>query len=100
MRRRSKIRLRPPVRRAVCRHRSRPCGGQPRAIGPQGEWTGAHELAQATDDAPSAWVHAYLHRVEGDDDNAAYWYRRAKRQPSKQALTTEWESIAGALLRE
>lgn len=42
-----------------------------------GEWTAAHEAAQASDDADAAWVHALLHRQEGDAANARYWYRRA-----------------------
>jgi hypothetical protein len=62
------------------------------------DWAKAHEVAQEHDDAPSAWVHAYLHRVEGDDGNAAYWYRRAGRPAAKGALPAEWEAIAHALL--
>lgn len=45
-----------------------------------------------------AWVHAYLHRVEGDLANAGYWYRRADKPASEAALTEEWEDIARALL--
>ena len=41
-----------------------------------GDWGEAHRLAQAQDDREGAWVHAYLHRKEGDRSNAAYWYRR------------------------
>jgi len=62
------------------------------------DWAKAHEIAQAEDDAPCAWVHAYLHRVEGDASNAGYWYRRAGRPAGKGALTAEWEAIARALL--
>ena len=62
------------------------------------KWGKAHEIAQAHDDAPSAWVHAYLHRVEGDAGNAAYWYRRAERPVAKGALPAEWEAIVRALL--
>ncbi|NJN81827.1 MAG: hypothetical protein HC802_05750 [Caldilineaceae bacterium] len=61
-------------------------------------WGAAHSLAQAQDDEVGAWVHAYLHRVEGDNDNAAYWYRRAGRPVSHQSLPDEWESIVTALL--
>ena len=61
-------------------------------------WTKAHEVAQAQDDKPCAWVHAYLHRVEGDAGNAAYWYRRAGRPAAKGPLPAEWEAIARALL--
>jgi len=64
------------------------------------EWDQAHNIVQQEDDAASAWVHAYLHRKEGDDGNADYWYRRAKRPPASGALAQEWESIALALLCE
>lgn len=64
----------------------------------KGDWHRAHELAQAGDDAESAWVHAYLHRVEGDLGNAAYWYRRAGRPQTDRALREEWRAIAGDLL--
>src|SRR5262249_50412517 len=43
----------------------------------QGDWTRAHEIAQEVEDSTGAWVHAYLHRKEGDLGNAGYWYRRA-----------------------
>lgn len=64
----------------------------------KGDWSAAHELAQSGDDAESAWVHAYLHRVEGDLANAGYWYRRAGRPLSDQPLREEWAAIAAALL--
>ena len=48
----------------------------------------------------AAWVHAYLHRVEGDLDNAGYWYRQAHRPAQSGALPEEWEAIASALLEE
>jgi hypothetical protein len=64
----------------------------------KGDWQQAHSCAQAQDDAACAWVHAYLHRVEGDTANAGYWYRRAGRPAQGGALTQEWEQIAGALL--
>ncbi len=64
----------------------------------KGDWDQAHRLAQAQDDAQGAWVHAYLHRVEGDLGNAGYWYRRADKPPSSAPLQQEWDKIAGALL--
>ncbi len=64
----------------------------------KGDWDKAHILAQAEDNATGAWVHAYLHRVEGDLENAGYWYGRAKRPRSAAALKDEWEEIAAALL--
>ena len=64
----------------------------------KGDWHAAHALAQAQDDAEGAWVHAYLHRVEGDLANAGYWYRRAGRPVSGQPLQEEWAALAAALL--
>jgi hypothetical protein len=65
----------------------------------KGDWTKAHECAQAQDDGDGAWVHAYLHRKEGDLGNADYWYRRAGRQRPAGALGQEWEEIVSELLR-
>ncbi len=66
----------------------------------KGAWDEAHNLAQADKGPAGAWVHAYLHRVEGDLRNAGYWYRRAGRPASEQALRDEWRAIATALLAE
>ena len=66
----------------------------------RGEWAVAHEIAQAQDDEESAWVHAYLHREEGDVANAGYWYRRARRPVESGPLAREWETIVEALLAE
>ncbi len=63
-----------------------------------GNWDRAHEVAQEIEDADGAWVHAYLHRKEGDESNAGYWYRRAGRPHAHDAPTTEWERIVSALL--
>jgi hypothetical protein len=65
----------------------------------QGDWDRAHRLAQAQHDTAGAWIHAHLHRVEGDAGNAGYWYRRAGRSPSQAPLEMEWEEIATALLK-
>ena len=51
------------------------------------------------DGADCAWVHAYLHRVEGDRGNADYWYRQARRKSAHGALAAEWAAIAEALLK-
>ena len=64
----------------------------------KGDWDGAHRLVQDEDSRDAAWVHAYLHRVEGDLPNARYWYGRAARAPASGALEAEWEEIATALL--
>jgi hypothetical protein len=64
----------------------------------RGDWDAAHRIAQDVDDATGAWVHAYLHRREGDPGNAAYWYSRARRPVATGDLQEEWEQIAAALL--
>lgn len=65
-----------------------------------GQWDAAHDLCQDLPGAAGSWIHAYLHREEGDDSNAAYWYSRAgKRMPaSSLTLAEEWLQIAGELL--
>ncbi|HUP10149.1 MAG TPA: hypothetical protein VMU47_23560 [Caldimonas sp.] len=66
--------------------------------GLRGDWDAAHELAQSQDDAEGAWVHAWLHRIEGDLGNADYWYRRAQRPPRRDDTRTEGLDIARSLL--
>jgi hypothetical protein len=63
------------------------------------DWDAAHRLAQFVDDAGGAWVHAFLHRIEGDLSNAAYWYRRAGRPVAEASLEREWEEIVSVLLK-
>lgn len=65
----------------------------------RGDWVRAHEAAQADEGAAGDWVHAYLHRKEGDAGNAVYWYRRAGKPVCRASLDEEWEAIAGALLK-
>jgi len=64
----------------------------------RGDWDEAHRLAQAQKDRDGDWVHAYLHRVEGDEGNAGYWYRRAGRPHATGPLNAEWDEIVSALL--
>ena len=64
----------------------------------RGDWSRAHEAAQADEGKDAAWVHALLHREEGDLGNADYWYRRAGKRRPGGALSEEWEGIAAALL--
>ena len=64
----------------------------------KGDWNEAHRLAQATNDTDGAWVHAYLHRKEGDLGNAAYWYNCAGRKQSNVSFDDEWMQIASELL--
>jgi hypothetical protein len=59
----------------------------------------AHEIVMNEEGADCAWVHAYLHRAEGDRDNARYWYRQARREPASGDLAAEWTAIAAALLQ-
>ena len=64
----------------------------------RGDWDAAHRVAQDIDDADGAWIHAYLHRKEGDAGNAAYWYRRAGKPVPSISFDTEWNAIATVLL--
>lgn len=64
----------------------------------RGDWERAHTVAQADGSADGAWVHAHLHRVEGDEGNARYWYARAARVPPQQSLEAERAAIVAALL--
>lgn len=64
----------------------------------KGDWTKAHECAQQDEGPAGAWVHAYLHRKEGDAGNAGYWYLRAEKPPVGGSLGQEWAAIAEELL--
>jgi hypothetical protein len=86
----------------------RSTGGDPPALPPallalwhdaRGDWTAAHEAAQRDETAAGAWVHAYLHRREGDLGNASYWYSRAGRKVPACGVEAEWDQIAGELLK-
>ncbi len=79
----------------------------PRALDPplaalwwakKGEWDKAHRLVQDETGADAAWVHAYLHRVEGDLGNAQYWYRQARKPETSGDLEAEWTAMVEALL--
>jgi hypothetical protein len=63
------------------------------------DWAKAHEAAQLDEGPDGSWVHAYLHRKQGDLSNAKYWYRRADRAAAYGDLTKEWEAIVKWLLR-
>jgi hypothetical protein len=63
-----------------------------------GDWDGAHKIAQDDPSPEGPWVHAYLHRKEGDAGNAAYWYGQAARPVARTTLENEWRAIAEALL--
>jgi hypothetical protein len=64
----------------------------------RGDWDGAHKCVDVREDADSMWVHAYLHRKEGDLWNARHWYARAGRPPRDGSLEDEWTALATALL--
>ena len=64
----------------------------------RGNWNEAHEIAQSIDDPTGAWIHAYLHRKEGDLGNASYWYRRAGKPTASDSLADEWARLTTALL--
>ena len=66
----------------------------------EGDRHKAHELAQDVVSPDGSWVHAYLHRKEGDVSNASYWYRHAGKVPASTSLEAEWEEIVAALLRK
>ncbi len=65
-----------------------------------GQWDAAHDLCQNIPGDAGAWIHAYLHREEGDASNAAYWYARAgKPMPAPTVSTAdEWTAIATGLI--
>ena len=62
------------------------------------KWEAAHRLIQDLPDKNAAWIHAYLHRKEGDTANADYWYCRAGKKRTSLSLQEEWEEIAAAFL--
>jgi len=64
----------------------------------RGDWHSAHEIAQDVHSRDGSWIHAYLHRKEGDLGNAGYWYNRAGRSTPTDHLEEEWESIVRELL--
>lgn len=82
-------------------------GGAPEAAAPavaalwhlaHGAWEIAHGLVQNDPSREAAWVHAHLHRVEGDVSNAAYWYRRAGQPVASDAIDVEWARLVSALI--
>ena len=64
----------------------------------RGDWNEAHRIAQDIDDRHGAWVHAYLHRKEGDLANASYWYRHAGRPVAAGSLDDEWSALVKELI--
>ena len=66
--------------------------------GGRGDWDAAHELVQDGDGPEACEVHGYLHRQEGDEGNAAYWYRRARRPVATGSLDDEWQALVERML--
>jgi hypothetical protein len=64
----------------------------------KGDWDQSHELIQDVPDRTASWIHAYLHRKEGDPSNARYWYSKAGKTMPDQTLQQEWEQIVKAML--
>lgn len=65
----------------------------------RGDWDRAHQCVQGHEgEADCDWVHAHLHRQEGDLNNARYWYRRAGKPESAASLADEWTVIASEML--
>ncbi len=64
----------------------------------RGDWQRAHGIVQDLDSREAAWVHAYLHRKEGDRSNARYWYARAGEPECHASLDEEWTALLMALV--
>lgn len=64
----------------------------------KGDWDAAHRLAQDAGNSDGDWIHAYLHRKEGDDGNARYWYSRAGKPFCESSLEEEWVDLCETLL--
>jgi len=63
-----------------------------------GDWKASHDIAQDIETLLGSWIHAYLHRKEGDEFNAGYWYRRAQRNFPDMSLTKEHQQITEYIL--
>ena len=63
-------------------------------------WDMAHSIVQNIPTPEASWVHAYLHREEGDESNASYWYNLAGKTKPRITLKEEWEIICASLLEE
>lgn len=66
----------------------------------KGDWEASHNIAQDIHSNDGSWIHAYLHRKEGDQGNASYWYSRAGRKLPALSLQQEWENIVSELLEK
>ena len=64
----------------------------------KGDWETAHNIAQSIGTELGSWIHAYLHRVEGDLSNADYWYKRAGKPPHSCSTDAEADDIINSIL--
>jgi hypothetical protein len=65
----------------------------------KGDWNRSHEVIQDVNSKNAAWIHAYLHRKEGDLGNAQYWYSRAGKTMPEMSLEEEWRSLVEHFLK-
>ena len=66
----------------------------------KGDWVQAHSLVDELESLEGMAVHAYLHRKEGSEENADYWYARAGCHYKRADFDAEWEALASGLLHE
>jgi len=64
----------------------------------KGNWEKAHDVIQELEDKTASWIHAYLHRKEGDLWNADYWYSKAGRKRPNVSLEEEWKDISASVI--
>ena len=64
----------------------------------KGDWETAHNIAQSISSELGSWIHAYLHRVEGDLNNAGYWYRRVGKPQFQGSTEAEADDIVNSIL--
>ncbi|WP_273567183.1 hypothetical protein [Maribacter halichondriae] len=81
-----------------------PSGNWPEALkalwyDAKGDWEGSHDIAQEMHNEMGSWIHAYLHRKEGDEFNAGYWYRRAGRPFPQKTLKAEHRDLVEFILK-
>ncbi|MEM8999937.1 MAG: hypothetical protein AAGB24_06705 [Bacteroidota bacterium] len=85
-------------------HLERPPSGWPLALqslwwDAKGDWNASHDIAQDLHTEMGSWIHAYLHRKEGDEWNASYWYGQARKPFSKMTLDEELKDLVEFLLK-